>query len=177
MQPSLLAKHGSVRLCNHQRLLGNRDPIKIALALCTSPSHSNGFSMCSSRCSGAISLARVNASDRFSVMNVAPKFANASVSSARRGKDSPWTSIAALTCSAKPREGVIRIAAHSGPCSACEMRSAATKSGSAVLSAMTRISLGGPLICLYPHVHKPLSWRIGHRDSPGRQFYRQVGWF
>lgn len=59
-----------------------------------------------------------------------------------RGRAASWRSTASATRLPIPASGVRRITCESGPCSACDSRSEATKSGLAPLSAITSTSDG-----------------------------------
>ena len=61
---------------------------------------------------------------------------------ARVGKVTSWRSISVITSRPNFSDVVISQAGLSGPCSAWPRRSVATREGSALSSAMTRISVG-----------------------------------
>jgi hypothetical protein len=70
--------------------------------------------------------------------------------------------------------GVSRITCESGPCSACDSRSEATKSGVAPLSAITSTSDGPAGISMAAPSRRWLTWRLASvtKALPGQRFYR-----
>src|SRR5262249_9487015 len=94
------------------------------------------------RCSGAIALAASSAASGPSTTTARPPDASVDSISARRGASASKASTAVSTASATCSSQVTRIAAPSGPCSACASKSAATRVGSAVSSATTTSSDG-----------------------------------